>query len=86
MTKLSREELLKKIESWRPRTLGVNWQIGNEDDEQAYSQIKSLLTPVPTDMLDEFVWHWIFKEIDFDYDDLIDMLKEYDNLREGKEG
>jgi len=61
--------------------------------EQVVKRIKSLLIPVPEEKFDEFVAHWwrILKDYQSgkmagQLTNLIKtMLKEYDNLREGKE-
>ena len=85
---LSRENAIRLFDLFFPK-LGLLRDEERQCDwmaKEVHAGIKSLLTPVPTDVRDKFVWHWIFKEIDFDYDDLIDFLKAYDNLREGKEG
>jgi len=93
--KLSREELLKRIKSWKRGLIELGKKIDipiwQEKDEQAYSQIKSRLTSVPEEKKNEFVEKWArIMEAHNDLwsieDRVKELLKEYDNLREGKEG
>ena len=91
---LSLEILIEKLDWWR-KIAHIGGGCKDRDIcEQAYSQIKSLLTPVP----DEKVG-WLKQLIENMKDSLkegrrfyptdrdIDNLKKlYDNLREGKEG
>jgi len=86
--KLSREELI----GWFNKFVASKYWVGHE----AVEQIKSLLTPVPEDKVDELIekkskeWltkrftpKWLFELLD-EFAHVV--IKEYDNLREGKEG
>lgn len=93
--KLSREELiiwLKDFWSWYKTGMekaGIADPLPN-NAEDALEQIKSLLTPIPEDKLDEFKEKWVDKFDALSYNGLaIDvdlwnqMLKEYEQLRRG---
>jgi len=99
--KLSREELLEWLDyvdgrGFDPDVLDEKWVEDPELMDIPYEQIKSLLTPVPEEKLKDFIYrkafilsdqfkHWQDKKY-ASQNFISDLLRDYDNLREGKEG
>ena len=98
--KLSRVGIIIQLDGWRDFIKGDEYW--SKEDEQAYEQIKSLLTPVPEEKVDELteskaneLFDWFQESLDGSYEITLDgcrgfigsiLKKAYDNLREGKEG
>ena len=85
-----KDKLSQEYES-RIAKMGIELSECYEQIEGFKKRIKSLLTPIPEEKLNELIEKWAhIMETHNDLwsieDRVKELLKEYDNLREGKEG